>query len=103
MGHALFYHLTRSTPEDTVVQLLTRALGAGWRIELRGRDAQGRAFKAKIDPRTLAVVKMRQRGDDDDHRERERHREHRGDQTPRSAAPADAGPLPPGGSRGSIE
>ena len=71
--------------------------------ELRGRDAQGRAFKAKIDPRTLAVVKMRQRGDDDDHRERERHREHRGDQTPRSAAPADAGPLPPGGSRGSIE
>ena len=71
--------------------------------ELNGRDAQGRAFKAKIDPRTLAVVKMRQRGDDDDHRERERHREHRGDQTPRSAAPADAGPLPPGGSRGSIE
>ena len=46
---------------------------------------------------------MRQRGDDDDHRERERHRERRGDQTPRNAAPADAGPLPPGGSRGSIE
>ena len=75
----------------------------GVHVQGADTDAQGRAFKAKIDPRTLAVVKMRQRGDDDDHRERERHREHRGDQTPRSAAPADAGPLPPGGSRGSIE
>ena len=92
---------------------LRHAASLGWQVqrlkiddgcyELRGRDAQGRAFKAKIDPRTLAVVKMRQRGDDDDHRERERHRERRGDQTPRNAAPADAGPLPPGGSRGSIE
>ena len=95
---------------DAVMQMAARQ---GWQVqrlkiddgcyELRGRDAQGRAFKAKIDPRTLAVVKMRQRGDDDDHRERERHRERRGDQTPRNAAPADAGPLPPGGSRGSTE
>ena len=100
----------RWQPREAVARM---AAQRGWQVqrlkiddgcyELRGRDAQGRAFKAKIDPRTLAVVKMRQRGDDDDHRERERHRERRGDQTPRNAAPADAGPLPPGGSRGSIE
>ena len=44
----------------------------GWQIqrlkiddgcyEIRGTDAQGRAFKAKIDPENLKVVKMKQRG-----------------------------------------
>ena len=102
---------------DAVMQMAARQ---GWQVqrlkiddgcyELRGRDAQGRAFKAKIDPRTLNVVQMKQRGrDDDDDDRRERRRERRGDQTPRNAAPiapnapaADA-PLPPGGSRGSID
>lgn len=102
---------------DAVMQMATRQ---GWQVqrlkiddgcyELRGRDAQGRGFKAKIDPRTLNVVQMKQRGrDDDDDDRRERRRERRGDQTPRNAAPiapnapaADA-PLPPGGSRGSID
>ncbi|KQV50756.1 hypothetical protein ASC95_15520 [Pelomonas sp. Root1217] len=42
----------------------------GWQIqqlkiddgcyEIRGTDAQGRAFKAKIDPETLKVLKMKQ-------------------------------------------
>jgi hypothetical protein len=43
----------------------------GWQIqrlkiddgcyEIRGTDAQGRPFKAKIDPETLKVLKMKQR------------------------------------------
>ena len=39
--------------------------------EIRGTDAQGRGFKAKIDPETLQVIKLKQR----DKRERERRRE----------------------------
>ncbi len=46
------------------------AAAQGWQIqrlkiddgcyEVRGIDAQGRAFKAKIDPETLKVLKMKQ-------------------------------------------
>lgn len=43
MGTAMFYHLTRSTAEDTVTSLLGRAVGMGWRIMIRGRD------KARLD------------------------------------------------------
>ncbi|WBU53309.1 DNA polymerase III subunit chi [Paracoccus sp. SCSIO 75233] len=39
MGNALFYHLTRSTAERLLPQLLGKAIGAGWRVELRGTDA----------------------------------------------------------------
>jgi DNA polymerase III subunit chi len=39
MGVAMFYHLTRSTAEDTVTSLLGRAVGLGWRIMIRGRDS----------------------------------------------------------------
>lgn len=63
----------------------------GWQIqrlkiddgcyEIRGIDVQGRSFKAKIDPETLKVVKMKQHG-------RDRDREH--------AAPQ-GGPSQPGG------
>lgn len=66
----------------------------GWQIqrlkiddgcyEIRGTDAQGRGFKAKIDPETLKVLKMKQR---DHQRTRERDREH--------AAPL-GGPSQPG-------
>ena len=41
--------------------------------EIRGTDAQGREFKAKIDPETLKVLKMKQR----DH-QRPRHRDAEG-------------------------
>lgn len=71
----------------------------GWQIqrlkiddgcyEIRGTDSQGRTFKAKIDPETLKVVKMKQR--DREHsqkRDRDRDRE---DATPQ------AGPTQPGG------
>jgi DNA polymerase III subunit chi len=39
MGTAMFYHLTRSTADDTVMSLLGRAVSQGWRIMIRGRDA----------------------------------------------------------------
>jgi DNA polymerase-3 subunit chi len=38
MGRTLFYHLTRSTVEETVATLLPRALAQGWRVMLRGTD-----------------------------------------------------------------
>jgi DNA polymerase-3 subunit chi len=39
MGEVYFYHLTRSPLEVALPQLLTRALAAGWRVAVRGRDA----------------------------------------------------------------
>lgn len=39
MALAIFYHLTRSTAEDTVGMLLPRALQMGWRVMIRGTDA----------------------------------------------------------------
>ncbi len=46
--------------------------------ELRGTDAQGRAFKARIDPETLKVLKLKLQ---DHPRERDRERD-RGHATP---------------------
>lgn len=40
MGAAYFYHLTRSSVEQTLLQLLPRALKADWRVEVRGQDAE---------------------------------------------------------------
>lgn len=34
----MFYHLTRSTPAETMATILPRALSAGWRVMLRGTD-----------------------------------------------------------------
>ena len=52
------------------------AAAQGWQVqslkiddgcyEIRGTDAQGRAFRAKIDPQTLAIVKIRHRDRDGD-------------------------------------
>lgn len=39
MGAVYFYHLTRSPVEDTLPMLLEKAMGAGWRILVRGQDA----------------------------------------------------------------
>ena len=73
------------------------AAGQGWQIqrlkiddgcyELRGTDAQGRTFKAKIDPETLKVVKMKTQ-DPQPARERDRDSAH--------AAPQARPPLPGG-------
>lgn len=62
--------------------VLRLAAQQGWQVqrlkiddgcyEIRGTNAQGRAFKAKIDPETLKVLKMKQR---DRQRSRERDRD----------------------------
>jgi len=39
MGAAYFYHLTRRPLEATLPMLLEKALGAGWRVAVRGVDA----------------------------------------------------------------
>ena len=38
MGAAYFYHLTRRPLEATLPLLLDKALAAGWRVAVRGRD-----------------------------------------------------------------
>ena len=58
------------------------ASAQGWQVErvkiddgcyeIRGTDAQGRDFKARIDPETLKVLKLKQR-------DRQRARKHDGD------------------------
>lgn len=40
MGAAFFYHLTDDPLEATLPVLLGKARAAGWRVELRGRDAR---------------------------------------------------------------
>ena len=70
--------LNRWQTREAVRQM---AAAQGWQIhrlkiddgcyEIRGTDAQGRTFKAKIDPETLKVLKMKQ---DDHQRSRERDR-----------------------------
>ncbi|MBW7832339.1 MAG: PepSY domain-containing protein [Simplicispira suum] len=83
----------------------------GWQIqrlkiddgcyEIRGTDRQGRSFKAKIDPETLKVLKLKQRDRKRD-RERGRDREHAEPQPGGAAAPS---PLfaPGTAPRGQIE
>lgn len=72
--------VSRWQSRDAVRQM---AAARGWEVqrlkiddgcyEIRGTDAEGRAFKAKLDPETLKVLKMKQR---DHPRERARDREH---------------------------
>lgn len=38
MGVVMFYHLTRSSPEETLMPLMSRALGQGLRVMVRGTD-----------------------------------------------------------------
>jgi DNA polymerase-3 subunit chi len=40
MGAAFFYHLTERPLEATLPVLLGKALGAGWRVAVRGTDVQ---------------------------------------------------------------
>ena len=40
MGTAMFYHLTRSTPQQTLAMILPRALAQGWRVMLRSPDPE---------------------------------------------------------------
>lgn len=38
MGVVMFYHLTRSSAQDTLTTILTRAVGQGWRVMIRSPD-----------------------------------------------------------------
>ncbi len=40
MGVVRFYHLTKSPVENALARLLERAIGAGLRVEVRGRSAE---------------------------------------------------------------
>ena len=40
MGAAYFYHLTRAPVERTLPLLLGKALGAGWRVAVRGTSEE---------------------------------------------------------------
>lgn len=94
--------LNRWQTREAVRQM---AAAQGWQIqrlkiddgcyEIRGTDAQGRSFKAKIDPETLKVLKMKQ---DTQRRVRERaggrDDEGRQDQSPQSDRAAES-PLSP--------
>jgi DNA polymerase-3 subunit chi len=44
VGEAHFYHLTRQRVEEALPLLLSRALGQGWRVAVRGRDVERLAF-----------------------------------------------------------
>lgn len=74
--------------------------------EIRGADAQGRSFKAKIDPETLRLVKMKVRDrDHDQERDRDRERPRSPDAPPRNAdgganTPASGPLLTPGATPG---
>ncbi|PFG62902.1 DNA polymerase III chi subunit [Thioclava sp. ES.031] len=39
MGQVNFYHLTRSSLEEVVLNLASRAVEQGWKVELRGADS----------------------------------------------------------------
>lgn len=56
--------------------------------EIRALDAEGRALKAKIDPQTLAIVKMKRkdRDHDRDRKDKDRDRKDRDDKRPRDPA-----------------
>ena len=103
--------LNRWQTRDSVLGM---AAEKGWQIqrlkiddgcyEIRGTDAQGRSFKAKIDPETLTVLKMKQ---DEHQRTRERNRDDeaaaRGSRPPQTqgavaplpASPPDTSPRDP--------
>ncbi|QEA11721.1 PepSY domain-containing protein [Comamonas flocculans] len=87
----------------------------GWQVErlkiddgcyeIRGTDAQGQHFKAKLDPETLQVLKIKSRERDDHHKDRDRERERRRDHTPQDAGTAPSSPLftPGSAPRGQVQ
>ncbi len=89
--------VARWQSREAVRQMATQQ---GWDVQRRkiddggyevyGKDAQGRSFKAKVDPETLRVVKMKRRDKDRDG-ERSRDRDRRAE---RAAQPASDGAAP---------
>ncbi|MGA0582889.1 MAG: PepSY domain-containing protein [Castellaniella sp.] len=62
--------------------------------EVRGQDAGGRAFKAKLDPETLEIVEIKYRDHQDRERRRDRDRDHDRSES-RDTAPAASMPAAP--------
>ena len=103
--------MDRWQSRDAVRQMAARQ---GWQVqrlkiddgcyEVRGTDAQGRAFKARIDPETLKVLKLKQSDHD---RARERGRVQATPQArpphPDSAAAPSPPSTPGSATRGQIE
>ncbi|WP_332739304.1 PepSY domain-containing protein [Hydrogenophaga sp.] len=95
--------LNRWQTREAVRQM---AAAQGWQIqrlkiddgcyEIRGTDAQGRTFKARIDPETLTVLKVKH---EDHQRARERDRDRDGDGDGVAPSP----PSTPGTSREQIK
>jgi hypothetical protein len=94
--------LDRWQSREAVRQMAARQ---GWQIqrlkiddgcyEIRGTDAQGRGFKAKIDPETLKVLKMKQR-DHHHNNDSDRDRDHdREDDAPQAQPPQAGGTAAP--------
>lgn len=83
-------------PREAVAEM---AKGRGWTVtrirvddgcyQIRGQDENGRAFKAKIDPGSLAVIRLKRKGEDHDRGEGRRH----GRAAPAPDAPAGAPPA----------
>ena len=77
------------------------AAAQGWQIqrlkiddgcyEIRATDAQGQSFKAKLDPETLKVLKLKR---DDPQRARERHRDAEPTAAQARPIPADGASAP---------
>lgn len=86
-------------PPEAVMQA---AAGLGWRVdeieaddgcwEVEGLDAQGRRIEAKLDPRTLEIVELRQR--DPARKRGERHAPAAIPATPTANPPSQSGAVP---------
>ncbi|MCC7463872.1 MAG: PepSY domain-containing protein [Gammaproteobacteria bacterium] len=103
LGLAAFPALSADDCEVPVQQWQSReavrqmAAAQGWEVqrlkiddgcyEIHGKDSQGRTFKAKIDPQSLKVVKIKYK---DHHRDRERERTFGGARP----VPADSAAVP---------
>ena len=90
------------------------ATAQGWQIqrlkiddgcyEIRGTDEQGRSFKAKVDPESLKVLKIKQRDRDrEHHREREGAAQHNPPPQPDGTPTPSPLPTPGSAPRGQIE
>lgn len=55
--------------------------------QIKGADADGRRFKAKLDPVTLDVIRIKRDGEHEDQREHDGGEHHRSHGTPGSAPP----------------
>jgi hypothetical protein len=82
-------------PREAVEQM---AKARGWTVgrikiddgcyEVRGQDEGGRAIEAKVDPASLAVIRVKQKRGEHDKDQNEGDRDRRGDQSGPGRAPA---------------